>query len=566
MLKTQTTNSDPVWNQNKRYRVGDAVKIGSVTYSNTTGANSNPSSGIDWEVIFDSSNGGGTGTSLPDGGTTNQALRKISDTDQDFDWQDDPATDTEWSEIEGNQKDVNLIGFTDGISGDFLGFTEKNIIDNKNIVDLSFANGFFYATNYNGDASYQKSLDGEDWTNESFGVSGSEQWTAPIFENGIYISVGGNKVLTSTDGNNWVAQSVFSFQTFQITFKDGVFVVAGDFSAKKIAYSSDGFNWTEVTLPFLNSNNKVLVSSDNVFLLGSSTNADKTFYSSDGQNWNEVQQGLIEGSIKDIVSNGTEVYLVSVIGTNDGVFNNFYKSTNGINWELLNQVVYDDFSDVILGYGNDWFIFVNSQVNNELRISRDLITFQTLTLPFSAPFNSRIFAKDIFLIADEDNGRILGSRFTQPTIFENTINKVVDSNGVEVPITDKVLQLPPSTGNDSNKDTIGVFLSALGADLTTGATATIEAPYDFTLVSAFIAVTDAPTGGSVVLDFLKNGVSITSTNASIEANEFNSLTGIPPVFTTTSFVKGDRITHNIIQVGSLDTGRELKSYLEIIKT
>ena len=116
-----------------------------------------------------------------------------------------------------------------------------------------------------------------------------------------------------------------------------------------------------------------------------------------------------------------------------------------------------------------------------------------------------------------------------------------------------------------NKDTIGVFLSALGADLTTGATATIEAPYDFTLVSAFIAVTDAPTGGNLVVDFLKNGASITSTNASIEANEFNSLTGISPVFTTTSFVKGDRITHNIIQVGTLDTGRELKSYLEVIK-
>ena len=125
---------------------------------------------------------------------------------------------------------------------------------------------------------------------------------------------------------------------------------------------------------------------------------------------------------------------------------------------------------------------------------------------------------------------------------------------------------PVNTGDNSNKDSIGVFLSALGADLTTGATATIEAPYDFTLVSAFIAVTDAPTGGNVVVDFIKNGTSITSTNASIEANEFNSLTGIPPVFTTTSFVKGDRITHNIIQVGSLNTGRELKSYLEIIKT
>jgi len=85
------------------------------------------------------------------------------------------------------------------------------------------------------------------------------------------------------------------------------------------------------------------------------------------------------------------------------------------------------------------------------------------------------------------------------------------------------------------------------------------------LNAAFITVTDVPTGSNIVVDFKKNGVAITSTKASIQPNEFNSLTGIAPVFTTTSFVKGDRITHNIFQVGSLDTGRSLKSYLEVTK-
>jgi len=114
-------------------------------------------------------------------------------------------------------------------------------------------------------------------------------------------------------------------------------------------------------------------------------------------------------------------------------------------------------------------------------------------------------------------------------------------------------------------DVISLFLSGSGVDLTTGDTDTIEAPYDFTLNAAFITVTDVPTGGNIVVDFKKNGVAITSTKASIQPNEFNSLTGIAPVFTTTSFVKGDRITHNIFQVGSLDTGGSLKSYLEVTK-
>jgi len=117
----------------------------------------------------------------------------------------------------------------------------------------------------------------------------------------------------------------------------------------------------------------------------------------------------------------------------------------------------------------------------------------------------------------------------------------------------------------NKNDVISLFLSGSGVDLTTGDTDTIEAPYDFTLNAAFITLTNAPTGSNVVVDFKKNGVAITSTKASIQPNEFNSLTGIAPVFTTTSFVKGDRITHNIFQVGSLDTGRSLKSYLEVTK-
>jgi hypothetical protein len=68
-----------------------------------------------------------------------------------------------------------------------------------------------------------------------------------------------------------------------------------------------------------------------------------------------------------------------------------------------------------------------------------------------------------------------------------------------------------------------------------------------------------------VVDVKKNGTSVTSTNAAIDANETTSLTGTSPVLTTTSFLKGDLITPNIVQTGSLDTGTSLKIYLEITK-
>jgi len=88
----------------------------------------------------------------------------------------------------------------------------------------------------------------------------------------------------------------------------------------------------------------------------------------------------------------------------------------------------------------------------------------------------------------------------------------------------------------------------------------------FTLVNYWVGVKTAPTISSITVDVKKNGTSITSTKAGIDATEKTSLTGTTPVLTTTSFTKGDEITPNISTVGSGESGRGLKIYLEIIKT
>lgn len=120
-------------------------------------------------------------------------------------------------------------------------------------------------------------------------------------------------------------------------------------------------------------------------------------------------------------------------------------------------------------------------------------------------------------------------------------------------------------GINPKTDVISTFLSGATVDLVAGDTETFEAPYDFTLNSFWIAVTTAPTGSSLVVDLKRAGVSVTTTKAGIDSNEFSSLTGTAPVLTTTSFSRGDKITPSIFQVGSLETGKSLKIYLEITK-
>ena len=115
-------------------------------------------------------------------------------------------------------------------------------------------------------------------------------------------------------------------------------------------------------------------------------------------------------------------------------------------------------------------------------------------------------------------------------------------------------------------DTQAFAISDLTTALVTGDVHVGYAAYNFTITSFWIGAKTAPTISSLVVDVKKNGTSITSTKAGIDATELTSLTGTAPVLTTTSFTKGDLITANIYQVGSGETGRGLQLYLEIIKT
>ncbi len=114
-------------------------------------------------------------------------------------------------------------------------------------------------------------------------------------------------------------------------------------------------------------------------------------------------------------------------------------------------------------------------------------------------------------------------------------------------------------------DTISFAISATTGDLVAGDVDSFHAPYNFTLSTFWVGVNTAPTGSALVADVKKAGVSCTSSKAIIDATEFTSLTGTAPVLTTTTFLKGDLITPVISQVGSLETGKSLKLYLEIIK-
>lgn len=140
-------------------------------------------------------------------------------------------------------------------------------------------------------------------------------------------------------------------------------------------------------------------------------------------------------------------------------------------------------------------------------------------------------------------------------------NSDITKSEIEAKLTGEI-----NSHTHQKTDTISYAISDTSTALVAGDTDPFNAPYNFTLVNYWIGVKTAPTVSSLIVDLKKNGTSITSTKAGIDATEKTSLTGTSPVLTTTTFAKGDEITPNIYQVGSSETGRSLKLYLEIIKT
>jgi hypothetical protein len=96
--------------------------------------------------------------------------------------------------------------------------------------------------------------------------------------------------------------------------------------------------------------------------------------------------------------------------------------------------------------------------------------------------------------------------------------------------------------------------------LTVGtAKTTFRMPKNITLVSVKASLTTAATGSSFQINIKKNGVTIFSTNLTLNAGSRTSVGAtVPYVLSTTSFTDDDEITVDIVAVGSTVAGAGLK--------
>lgn len=78
-----------------------------------------------------------------------------------------------------------------------------------------------------------------------------------------------------------------------------------------------------------------------------------------------------------------------------------------------------------------------------------------------------------------------------------------------------------------------------------------------TFTEVYAEVGTAPTGASLICDVKKNGTTIWSTTANRVTVAISATSGSSTTFNTTTLANGDRLTFDVVQVGSTVAGADL---------
>ncbi len=169
-----------------------------------------------------------------------------------------------------------------------------------NINDITYGNKGFVAVGDSGEVLVSE--DGRNWEKqnitESDGSPLTEDLLGVAFGNGLYLAVGGQKLVSSTDAQNWNVVTTWLVPVNSVSFGDGLFVVTGDashilYSTNGIIWNGGGYNGANGAAPLRDSvyypeyGLWVAVGDPASFILPDATEADMTqlFVSNDGQIW-----------------------------------------------------------------------------------------------------------------------------------------------------------------------------------------------------------------------------------------------------------------------------------------
>ena len=290
----------------------------------------------------------------------------------------------------------------------------------QKLRDVTFGDGTWVAvayTNGNTNSRIMRSTNGGvDWTEvtTSFGAQYGEQYFGVAYGGGTFVAVSnrpdGNRIIYSTDaGVTWQEASGYDSGTsvskgyMGISYGGGRFVAVQDTGNQRVSYSTDGINWTNVTVP-LSDWQSVAYGDGTWVAIAWQGAAGYVMYSTDdAQTWTTTSSGVTSQQWFD-VEYGDGKFVAA--GMNPGNINRTMYSEDGINWTAIESA--GDKRYVSVAYGSGLWIVGGRYYNGASYIqwSKDGVNWNLADVSYGNTMWGMHYANGVFM-GTLENGKVI---------------------------------------------------------------------------------------------------------------------------------------------------------------
>lgn len=235
------------------------------------------------------------------------------------------------------------------------------------------------------------SEDGFNWSYKNIDYS---RWSDVSYNNGKFIAVSGgnnNSIYSNDGGITWSSGTLPTegFWCCCVGNEKMVAICTGYNNNSTAAYSTDGINWIETTLPVLNHGLHIAYGNGKFIAVGASDGSDYShydtniaLYSEDGVNWNSVTLPI--SADWSAITYGDGKFVAVASNSNFIIY-----SEDGINWEKIEtnarffDITYDGNKFILMGIGNiityiEFINYVNYEVLEQSVLSANGCEDRTL--------------------------------------------------------------------------------------------------------------------------------------------------------------------------------------------
>lgn len=274
-----------------------------------------------------------------------------------------------------------------------------------------------------------KTADGQEWADVPVDESNvlladtniklplSSQCNAIAYGGGKFVAVSyGSTAAYSVNGINWAETTLPSTANRKsVTYGNGKFVTV-DYHGN-VTYSTDGVNWTVVEPP-TTANWDSIAYGGGKFVAVAVMNS--MMYSTDGISWTDVRIS----NYPYTVAYGNGKFVVASANNVKAKY-----SSDGINWEYSDEVSKGSWDTIT--YGDDKFVAIGN--SSTAIYSTDGINWTTTTLPLDVPWSSITYGNGKFVAVNRTNNTAIYStdaiNWTQVTMPLNTGLEVITYGG-----------------------------------------------------------------------------------------------------------------------------------------